>query len=77
MKITIFWDVTPCSFIDRYQNPSKTLVSIYQITWCHIQEDNNLQSQGHENLKLETHFIPKCSGTLAEKHYFNKHDLPS
>jgi len=30
IKISVFWDVTPCSFVDKFQHSSKTSVSHYQ-----------------------------------------------
>jgi hypothetical protein len=38
VKSVVFWDVTPCNFVDS----SGKLTAIYEATWCHIQEDRNL-----------------------------------
>lgn len=46
-KITVFWDVTPCTLVLEHilkmedADSSETLVCIYQITWCNILEDSN------------------------------------
>jgi hypothetical protein len=49
LKITVFWDMTPCSFVTRYQRfggtcSSETLVSVYQTTRRHIALDCNSRS---------------------------------
>jgi hypothetical protein len=60
IEITVFWDVMPCAFIDRYpvvEEPaacfalmleavgsSETLVSLHQTTRHHIPKDSNLRS---------------------------------
>jgi hypothetical protein len=43
MKNTAFWDVTPCSLVDVCQWLSKTFISIYQTTQCHMLENSILQ----------------------------------
>jgi hypothetical protein len=35
----IFWDVTPCGLVDRYQCFSETLVSTYKSTQHHNPEE--------------------------------------
>jgi hypothetical protein len=50
MKITVFWDVTPCNSIDRRQRSSETLVPMYQTTRCYNPEDRHLYIHRRENL---------------------------
>jgi hypothetical protein len=66
MKITIFWDVTPCSLVDRYQSFGGTCcLSLQENTvlfWnvgtylqnymYHISEDGDLRGHYGENLKI-------------------------
>lgn len=44
-KITVFWDMTPYSFVDTVKREaagsSDTLLSVYKTTWRHISEGSN------------------------------------
>jgi lysylphosphatidylglycerol synthetase-like protein (DUF2156 family) len=44
IKITVLWDVTPRSSVDRYQCSSNTLMPVYQTTCHHIPTDGKLDS---------------------------------
>jgi hypothetical protein len=50
--MTAFWDVTPCSVVDRYHPPERANTSIFRAktTRYHILEDSNLTTQT-SNLK--------------------------
>jgi hypothetical protein len=67
-----FWDVTPCSLVDRYHHFGGSLkeevvgtfkisVPICQTTRCHIAEDGNLESRCCENLNVTRLTVPLCS----------------
>jgi hypothetical protein len=57
MKMTVFWDVTPCSLVKVYrrfidlimeaENTSETSVNFYQTTRRNIPEDSHLQYTGY------------------------------
>jgi hypothetical protein len=64
MKMTIFWDVAPCSVVEtdrRFRGAiafvmeivsiSETSLNFYQTTWRNIPEDSNFHIRRRENLK--------------------------
>jgi hypothetical protein len=55
-KFTVFWDVTSCNLVDRYNffnrkihiaDSIKILVHVLQITQCHVTEFHNLNTFFH------------------------------
>jgi hypothetical protein len=61
MKITVFWDVAPCSLVEVIiraialmmdaASTSETSVNFYQTTQRNIPEDSHLYTRRRENLK--------------------------
>jgi hypothetical protein len=54
MNIAFSWNVTSCNLVCRYQHISKTLVPMYQNTWCQTQEVNILQVKRNRRTTSET-----------------------
>jgi hypothetical protein len=67
LKMTVFWDVAPCSLVEVYEclrgaycvhhqgdeatSTTEKLVKFYQTAWCRIPEDSHLHACHCENLK--------------------------
>jgi hypothetical protein len=68
LKITVFWDVAPCSLVEVYgwamalmmevgaESTSETPVNLYQTTQRNISE-NSLHTRHRENLKSHIFFL--------------------
>jgi hypothetical protein len=58
MKITVLWNVTPCSWVNCYQYFRGSLAVTYQTTLRYIPEDNDLQTDlrcVYEILRMSIH----------------------
>jgi hypothetical protein len=73
LKMTAFWDIVLCSFVERFRGayqPSSsrcqtgTAVYLYQTQWCNIPEDSHLHTHHQENLK--SHLNNLVPGTVKE-----------
>jgi hypothetical protein len=73
----VFLNVMPCIFVDMCcfhlqgtllkiaaAHFSETSVPVYQITWCHIQEDSNLHSHHCENFISPSIFLHQFLSTI-------------
>jgi hypothetical protein len=79
-KMTVFWDIAPCSLVEIYQrfggayflhhqsdhavSTSETSMNIYQTTRRNIREDSYLRIRRRENLKLAC-FVTDVSYSLS------------
>jgi hypothetical protein len=71
MKMTVFWDVTPCSLVWRWVfalmmeivSTSETSLNFYQTTRRNIPKDGHLHTRRRENLK--SHTVDRCVRTIA------------
>jgi hypothetical protein len=50
LMTTVFWNVMPCSLLERWKWFGRTLGTVYQTTWYTIPENANDQSHCCENL---------------------------
>jgi hypothetical protein len=67
LKITVFWDVAPCSLIifialkKEAVSTSETSVNFYQTMWRNIPEDIYLYTCHRDNLKFQMSFSLKAA----------------
>jgi hypothetical protein len=76
VKMTVFWDVAPCSLVELYRHfrgadlmmeaasASETSVNFYQTTRRNIPEDSHLHTPRRENLKF--HHVTKYFTVICE-----------
>jgi hypothetical protein len=60
IKIMVFWDVTPCSLVDRYQNFGKTWCFHHEVPskcWCPSSKLQSIISQKAETSMMNLYEI--------------------